>query len=135
MLHKKIKKALRIANLNRFKENSNQTLKVTSEEITNISKLLKGFPKASFLTLKWHSEDVIDFTIKNNEIGFQLWRDRVSEKWFLQVSNFQLKAATWKTRYQEVYIPISSKEKIIISFEDDFLDSYIKILNTTLISI
>lgn len=135
LLNKKIKKALREAALDRFIANPRKAMKVTSEELIEVNRLLKPFPKASFLTLKLYATDDIEFSIRNNELGFQLWRDDSVNKWLLQISNAQLKSAAWKKKHQKVYRPIGSKELILLSFDDDSLDSYIKMLNTTLVAI
>ena len=116
LLHKKIKKALRNASLDRFIANPKQAIKVTSDELIEVNKLLKGFPKASFLTLKMYSKDDLEFTIRNNELGFQLWRDDSVDRWLLQISNPQLKSAIWKKSYEEIYRSTSSKELILLSF-------------------
>lgn len=135
LLNKKIKKALKTANLTRFIANPQLALKITSEELVEVNRILKPLPRASFLTLKYHSADEIDWTIRNNDLGFQLWREDSVDKWFLQVNNAQLKAAIWKNKYQETYKLLSSKEQILITFEDDYLDGYLQLLNTTLVSV
>lgn len=135
LLHKKIKKALKSASLERFIANPRKTMKVTSDELVEVNKILKGFPRGSFLTLKMYSEDAIDWVIKNNEIGFQLWRDEEADKWFLQINNSQLKSAAWKKAYEQTYRSKMFKEQIVISFEDDYVEGYTKLLNTTLVVI